>query len=309
MTYSVAVSGANGWLGTSAVNVVLSKFPDWQIYALTRTAVGKYHDPRVIEMTYQDFDDLNIQVNALIHTAFKTRNYISDLGEENYSAENHEILDWLKNFLTQQELLWAVTVSSGAVSLYLEKIEKQIPINELDLYGKLKWEEEEIFMKSKIKQVAIGRLWGASGRFMKNYKIYALGQFIEAGIMNQDIYISSHEKVSRRYVDAEIFMEVLIRSALQNERVLFDSGGILISLDELAQQIAFYFNEKNSGEIKVKHSDARSAAAYPNYYPNDTKFNELQDRYMITPLSILEQIKNTEFAIRHQISNDFEKKS
>jgi hypothetical protein len=62
MTYSVAISGANGWLGTSAVNVVLSKFPDWKIYALTRTAVGTYHDPKVIEMTYQDFDDLNIQL-------------------------------------------------------------------------------------------------------------------------------------------------------------------------------------------------------------------------------------------------------
>ena len=304
MTHTVAISGANGWLGTSAINVLVTKFPDWKIYALTRVAVGNIRYPNVVEITYKDFAESNIQVQGFIHTAFKTRNFIGDLGIESYSAENNEILQWLKNFLNQQKLLWAVTVSSGAVSLYLEKIEKQISINELDLYGKLKLEEEEILINSTITQVAVGRLWGASGRFMKNYKIYALGQFIEAGIKNEDIFISSTEKVYRRYVDAEIFMEVLIRSALQNDRIIFDSGGSLVSLESLAEKIAHYFNEINLGKIKVKYSETRTIAAYPNYYPNDSKFNELTDHFSIRSLSILEQIKNTELAIRTQISSD-----
>jgi len=307
MTLTVAISGANGWLGTSAINVLVTKFPDWKIYALTREVTGNIKYPNVVEATYKDFSESNIEVQGFIHTAFKTRNYIGDLGTENYSTENNEILRWLKNFLSQQKLLWAVTVSSGAVSLYLEKIEKNIPMNELDLYGKLKWEEEEILINSKVKQVAVGRLWGASGKFMKNYKIYALGQFIEAGINNEDIYISSSEKVYRRYVDAEIFMEVLIRSALQNDRIIFDSGGVLVSLEILAEKIANYFNEINLGKIKVKYSETQTVAAHPNYFPNDTKFNELTNFFSIRSLSILEQIKNTELAIRAQISSDLKK--
>jgi nucleoside-diphosphate-sugar epimerase len=304
MTLTVAISGANGWLGTSAINVLVNKFPDWKIYALTRVAAGNIRYPNVVEITYEDFAKSNIQVQGLIHTAFKTRNFIGDLGVESYLAENNEILQWLKNFLSQQKLLWAATVSSGAVAIYLEKIEKNSPLNELDLYGKLKWEEEEILMSSSTSQVAVGRLWGASGRFMKNYKIYALGQFIEAGIKNENIYLSSSGKVFRRYVDAEIFMEVLIRSALQNDRIIFDSGGILISLESLAEKIARYFNEINLGKIKVKYSKVRTAAAHPNYYPDDSKFNALTDYFSIRSLSITEQIKNTELAIRKQISSD-----
>jgi nucleoside-diphosphate-sugar epimerase len=307
MTLTVAISGANGWLGTSAINVLVNKFPDWKIYALTRVAAGNIRYPNVVEITYKDFAESNIQVQGLIHTAFKTRNFIGDLGVESYLAENNEILQWLKNFLSQQKLLWAATVSSGAVAIYIEKIEKDSQLNELDLYGKLKWEEEEILLSSSTSQVAVGRLWGASGRFMKNYKIYALGQFIEAGINNEDIYISSSEKVYRRYVDAEIFMEVLIRSALQNDRIIFDSGGVLVSLENLAEEIANYFNENSSRKIKVKYSETQTAAAHPNYFPNDLKFNELTNYFSIRSLSILEQIKNTELAIRAQIYSDLKK--
>lgn len=304
MTLTVAISGANGWLGTSAINVLVNKFPDWKIYALTRVTAGNIRCPNVLEITYKDFAESNIQVQGFIHTAFKTRNFIGDLGAESYLAENNQILKWLKNFLSQQKLLWAATVSSGAVAIYLEKIEKHAPLNELDLYGKLKWEEEEILMSSSTSQVAVGRLWGASGRFMKNYKIYALGQFIEAGIKNENIYLSSSEKVFRRYVDAEIFMEVLIESALQNNRIKFDSGGILISLDSLAEQIAIYFNETKNGNVRVKYSEARIPAAHPNYYPSDLIFKKLSEQFSIRSISILEQIKNTELAIRPQILSD-----
>jgi hypothetical protein len=99
-------------------------------------------------------------------------------------------------------------------------------------------------------------------------------------------------------------MEVLIRSALQNDRIIFDSGGVLVSLENLAEKIANYFNEINLGKIKVKYSEIRTAAAHPNYYPNDSKFNELTDHFSIRSLSIFEQIKNTELAIRTQISSD-----
>lgn len=302
MRQTIVVSGANGWLGESAVSYLSNNFLDCRIIALVRNTNHLNLYKNTEYMTYNEFNSSGIQAQGFVHTAFKTQNYVQDMGVNNYSQENNEILIWVKSFLDSQKLSWAVTVSSGAASIYQEKLKNKEPLSKLDLYGKLKLEEENIFLQSNIKHIAVGRLWAASGKFMKNFRVYALGQFIYSGIHGEDIILQSREAIYRRYTDAEVFMEVLIRCAIENDRKLFNSGGVLISLSDLANEVAQYFSNLNKSTIQVKVSENDFSAPNPNYYSSDNSFLDLERLFSVPQISILNQIRNTELAIRKQIN-------
>jgi hypothetical protein len=84
---------------------------------------------------------------------------------------------WFSAFLSELKSGFVFVVSSGAVAL----MENQQTSG--DVYAELKAQEEKIVMNEAPESFAIGRLWAGSGRFMRNYQIYALGQFIESGLL------------------------------------------------------------------------------------------------------------------------------
>jgi hypothetical protein len=248
-------------------------------------------------MTYDDFLSDNNKITGLVHTAFITKNYINEIGPLEYVRQNNKIHEWLTDFIKLKNPYWTVAISSGATKQYIEKVETNLALTDSDLYGKMKFEEEEALLGSKIPNVAIGRLWAASGRYMQNHKIYALGQFIEAAISGNNIRIASKDPVYRRYIDAEDFMKVLIMTALDNKRSLFDSGGIRTSIENLALEVASFFNLKNNIEIKLEFGLEKSTKENSNYFSKSEEFAKLQQKYNVIDRSITEQIERTSIAV------------
>ena len=300
---TVVVTGANGWLGKSAVSVLASEFSNYRVIALSRKIDHNKSNNDLIYMSYDDFSKDDSEISGLIHTAFMTKNYIEEIGPIEYIDQNTKIHNWLMNFIELKNPNWTVAISSGATKQYIDKVESDLPIVDSDLYGKMKLEEEEALLSSEIPNVAIGRLWAASGRYMQNHKIYALGQFIEAALNGKNIKIASREPVYRRYIDAEDFMKVLVMTALDSKRTLFDSGGILTTIENLAQEVAKFFNNKNNSKIEIEYDKKKLSIENANYFANSEKFIELQSRFKIQERSITEQIERTSSAIMAKLGN------
>jgi len=300
---TVVVTGANGWLGKSAVSVLASEFSNYRVIALSRKMDNIKSNNDVIYMSYDDFLKDDSEITGLIHTAFMTKNYIEEIGPIEYIDQNTRIHNWLMNFIKLKNPNWSVAVSSGATKQYIDKVESDLPISDSDLYGKMKFKEEGALLGSEIPNVAIGRLWAASGRYMQNHKIYALGQFIDAALNGKNIKIASKEPVYRRYIDAEDFMKVLVMTALDSKRTLFDSGGILTTIENLAQEVAKFFNNKNNSKIEIEYDTKKISIENANYFANTEKFLELQSKFKIQERSIMEQIERTSIAIIAKLGN------
>jgi len=294
---TVVVTGASGWLGRSAVSVLSGEFNNYRVIALSRKNSIYKSTGNIIYMTYDDFLSNNYEITGLVHTAFITKNYIEEIGPLEYVNQNSEIHEWLISFIKMKDPKWTVAISSGATKQYIDKVEANLALADSDLYGKMKFEEEETLLGSEIPNVAIGRLWAASGRYMQNHKIYALGQFIEAAISGNNIKIASKDPVYRRYIDAEDFMKVLIMAALDNNRTLFDSGGIPTSIENLANEVANFFNLKTNSEFRVEFGLEKSTQENSNYFAKSEEFTKLQQKYEVIDRSIKEQIERTSIAV------------
>jgi nucleoside-diphosphate-sugar epimerase len=294
---TIVVTGASGWLGKSAVAVLTNEFSNYRVIALSRKIQLNKSNSDLIYMSYDEFLRNDYEITGLVHTAFMTKNYIEEIGPIKYVDQNTKINNWLLNFIKSKNPKWTVAISSGATKQYIDKVEAGLPIFDSDLYGKMKLEEEEALLGSDIPNVAIGRLWAASGRYMQNHKIYALGQFIEAAINGKNIKIASSEPVYRRYIDAEDFMKVLVMTALNSSRTLFDSGGVLTTIENLAQEVAKFFKNKNNSKIEIEYGEKKISIENANYFAKSEKFLELQSKFKIQERSIPEQIDRTSVAV------------
>jgi hypothetical protein len=98
-------------------------------------------------------------------------------------------------------------------------------------------------------------------------------------------------------------MKVLVMTALDSKRTLFDSGGILTTIENLAQEVAKFFNNKNNSIVELEYDTKKISIENVNYFANSEKFLELQSKYKIQERSIAEQINRTSIAIMAKLGN------
>ena len=301
---SVLITGANGWLGRSAISVLTERYPNkFRIYALTRNKnnLSNLHLQNLQVINYDEVQHIDSPITGLIHTAFKTQSYITELTADSYKVENSEILNWLDRFLIEKKPAWTISISSGAAKTYSDKLSKGVSLNSKDLYGELKLQEEQILTDSSIPNIAIGRLWAASGRYMQNHKIYALGEFIEKALNLERITIKSSKPVFRRYIDAEDFLDVLLNCAWANPRTLIDSGGVLTTIESLASLVVNEIAKQTGSKVPISVGNEEVEPSNQEYFPKSNRFNLLMEQYGIVGLTLEQQIERTAIAVRDRL--------
>lgn len=291
--HKIAITGAGGWLGTELLETLLL-----QNGAATVASSVVCFGSKARRVLLSDGTELQIhslaenfaetEFSGVVHLAFQTRDKVASLGHEQYCYENLKITSRAIELIETSKPKWVATVSSGAVNSYPGgPLENNVISNP---YGFTKRIEETLLRAAAEAigaNLAVGRLWGAMGKFMPPNPEYAISDFISAGLGGREIVLNSTNKVFRRYVDAGEFMDVLVRTAEEKKNTTFDSGGHLVELGDLATLVA----EKTGSEVKPRALNPE--AEHNVYYPTSQLFEELASKFGVELASIKTLVERT----------------
>jgi nucleoside-diphosphate-sugar epimerase len=287
------LNGGTGWLGIATLRA-LERFENNGKIEITSSDgrrfrahdLGEFNTKELTSNTKIDF-----KADILVNLAFKTRDYISILGEEQYTKINLEIIKSSINLAQQLTPKSIVIVSSGVVARNQESNGK------LDntQYTKLKILEEETFTqiaKDIGANLVILRMWGGSGRDLTSPFKYAIGDLIKQAVTSDKIIVSSEQLVYRRYSDASQQLEIAIKCAISGKNLTFDSGGQIIEMGDLADLIKSTLKPN----LKIIRKLDTSLPT-DKYYSESNQFDNLAKEYNINLFSLKKQIDETKVSV------------
>jgi nucleoside-diphosphate-sugar epimerase len=287
------INGGTGWLGIATLRA-LERFANIGKIEVTSSNGRKFKAHDLGEFSTKELNSntqIDFNADILVNLAFKTRDYISILGEEQYTKINLEILNSSINLAKRLKPKSIVIVSSGVVA------RNQETNGRLDntQYTKLKILEEETF--TQIAQeiganLVILRMWGGSGRDLTSPCKYAIGDLIKQALISDRILVSSEQLVYRKYADASQQLEIAIKSAISGKNLIFDSGGQIIEMGELADLIRATLNP--NVEI-IRKIDTNLPA--DKYYSESNLFENLAKEYEVSLFSLKKQIDETKVSV------------
>ncbi len=132
----------------------------------------------------------------IIHCAFLTREKISYYGINNYIEINKNILKNIEFALNVCDTKKSVLISSGAADSIAKNKRNNMDINK-DPYGVLKFQEEKLFQR--LSNCLIMRIYGLTGKFIRDPNIFAFGNFLLSAKNKESISIKSQRDVIRSY--------------------------------------------------------------------------------------------------------------
>ena len=294
----IVITGATGWVGQNFLYELQKLIPQ-EIFNDVVIAFGSrekvisssaYKIPIKIKIhSLDNIKDLLIYNKdfVLIHTAFLTREKIKIYGVDEYIKINNKIIKTIEQILSLNGSKKSLLISSGAVE-NINEVASNINILKEDPYGYLKFKEEEVFKKSQ--NSLILRIYGLTGKFIRDPEIFAFGNFLLSAKKNQAIKIKSQKEVIRSYVyggDIAISGLRWISSRELNDNILLNAATHTVSLLDLANKITKIFSLP-----KVEYSIDKNLGK--NIYRCENKgFQDFLRKLDIKPTTMNKQILET----------------
>ena len=283
---NIIISGATGWLGQellAQIEADHSLASAYKVLAISSNArISQTPSGRHLPtQTYENFE-CSGSVEGFVNLAFLTREKVNKLGHSEYVLRNLKLISQACQVIENQRPKWVVLVSSGAIFKNKStELETDISRNP---YGFLKRIEELLITDAATRvgaNVVIGRLWGATGKYMPINRAYAISDFICQALEGGPIQVRSGGQVFRRFCDGGEFMNVLFRLAKAGESHTLDSGGPLVEIGDLASEVASHF-----GGVAVLRAMSNNHSV-DDYFPRSRDFDELAKHLQmeITPIS------------------------
>jgi nucleoside-diphosphate-sugar epimerase len=287
------LTGASGWFGKIALWEYEQLYgPEKlrkQVLAYASSAkhidFGSPHGP----VHASPLKDINQVQNAegLLHLAFLTRERVVTEGLETYIAKNRAITSSVATLIHRFSSIPIITTSSGAAA----SLDDCSPDLKADPYATLKQEEEALWRRSAASRMAmVFRVYAASGRFLKDPSLFALGDFIRQAQEGQTITINSPRPVIRSYVAIGTLMRMawlMLHNPPSIGYQQIDAVTHTVSLLELAQCISRHWGLP-SPLITI---DPKLPADV--YAGEPMAFAELLKRYGLSSPTLLDQILET----------------
>lgn len=284
----IAVTGASGWLGREAANLIVSALGN----SAKNHLILVSSSPKKIWVRNQEFQTVGWsdfismgQIDMLFHFAFLTQEKAKVMGVQKYIAVNRNITSDVNKLLIKNPSCRVFVASSGAAEYYLGGAG---PSDSMHLYGALKREAEDIFFgNNRILTLQNMRIWNITGQGMQLDSPYAVAQFFKQALANKVITLTGNRLSSRTYVDAREMILVFILTHEFGQRRTLNSGGFKINLAGLAIEIANRVGiSTNSIFYKGEHFKAS------HYNPDPLPFNTLAIECGIKLSGISEQINS-----------------
>lgn len=287
------LTGASGWFGRTALweyeQLHGAKALRRDVIACASTAqpidIGSPHGP--VQAVALDELDAVRDADGLIHLAFLTRDRVAEVGLERYIEVNREITARVATCIDRHPVMPIITTSSGAATVF-DGAEVDLKGNP---YAALKQEEEELWRRSgAVRMATVFRVYAASGRFIKDPKVFALSDFLSRALAGEQIEIRSERPVLRSYVHVgtmmRLFWAMLAEPAGPGFR-LVDAALQSVSLVELAEAISELWG------LPEPRMRINTALAADDYRSDSGPFLELLRQYGIAAPGLREQLQET----------------
>lgn len=208
--------------------------------------------------------------------AFLTRERVADLGEASFVATNRELMNRFERYASLPTVRGALTISSGAAVT-----EPEHP------YGRMKAEEEERAnaLVAPTRSVVVMRTYSVSGPLVRRPRDYAFSDMIGQS-MDGAIRIESPAPVFRRYCSVADAITVAMRSIGAGRSGIFESGGPLVEMGELAESI----RDTVAPQAQILR-DLDPAAPERHYHSDNVSWREWSSEVALEPADLTQQIR------------------
>ena len=294
---SIAVTGATGWVGRTFLDSLQKSIPaslfNSKVLAfgskaacIQSSAYPKGEEIYIPVLPLDRLPDLVANKSIyLIHSAFLTKDRLSAYGYNNFVSINQSITRSVCEAISRSSSARVVEISSGAALAAYERDEQSLDSSQ-DPYGYLKLQEESSI--SQLAETQVFRIFALSGRFIRDPKAFALGDFLLSALRGKPIEIKARSPVIRGYVNASDVAACALSWISSNEPPVFPIAAIneITCLTSLARQISLIYGI--SSPICPILQGSSSAYSY-----SPARFTAMCRAYAISPMILYSQILDT----------------
>jgi nucleoside-diphosphate-sugar epimerase len=216
---------------------------------------------------------------------------LDSVGIDSYIDQNRAITARVASFISRNPGIPIITTSSGAAAVF-DGAECDVTNNP---YAALKQEEEDLWRRSGTDRMAIVfRVYAASGRFIKDPKLFALGDFLTKALAGDRIEIRSERQVLRSYVHVGTMMRLFWAMLAAPDEASFRQVDAVLQDLSLVQLAAEISNLWCLPEPSFRIDPSLPA---DDYRADSDPFRRLLRQYAIEAPDLREQLRETGHAI------------
>jgi nucleoside-diphosphate-sugar epimerase len=287
----IVISGGTGWIGRSLVEQIIKSNLCKPEQIILISSLAKNIEISNINFNTHTWEILDIksQVSMYFDLAFQTQDKLNSYGKSKYIEENEKIVKNSVNFIKNHKPKSIFLASSGAIygKNYLTTPKPE------SIYGELKFKQEMQLSKVAADlnlNLLITRIFNISGGNINKFETFAIAQMIKSAISRNNIEVIADHQVFRRYADINQLIRLILELLNSGVNCIFDSGGELVELRELAVEIKKIVNPL--AKIGLTKIDVNSPS--DDYYSRSDLYENLLKQYLgEVNINIDEQIVNT----------------
>lgn len=292
---SIAVTGATGWFGATALDLLysaLGKDAPRRVlaYASSERSVRVQDGRRVEIRPLSELACESSDVDVVLHFAYLTRDKVAELGVQQYVAANIAITTTVLGAIDRLRPRGVVVTSSGAVYGPGRRLVHDAMG---DPYGALK-RLDELAFRAACDEVGaacvVPRVFSVAGPRMTKPERYALGSMIAMARAGGPIVVRADRPVVRSYCGVDEVVALAMSEASRGVSSTFDTGGHVVEMAELAAVVA----DNAGGRVVVSRPAFDPTAEEDRYVGDRSAMSRLADSTGLSLRSLPELVEATE---------------
>ena len=279
----VLVTGASGWFGRTAIAMTREA-------GLDLLATGSKDQQIEIDGQSQDVHAQSLDVissfkpTVVIDTAFVTRERLPILGHKAYVETNQKLIDQSLDIAALPSVRKYIGFSSGATMHLAGHTSFSLVENPYAAQKRIYESKVSAIAANLQSDISVARVWSVTGSYCTKPQTFAFTDLIAQAKLGL-IEIKAKHLVYRRYCALEDVLALAMFPSSSEGNPIFDTGGDLIELGELAKIVVDLVNP--NAEIRRQFNPQLT----PDDYHSDSKdWGQLVQSAKVTNDSISDQI-------------------